>query len=266
MFGAARELITRLSVLTQVGAPPILITSSVLAGGVFTTHMVLIPCQSKRRSGRQVTRVTRQDIEQLQEYMQGCFQYNGPYTLSSGRKSNYYYDGKGATQNPAAAWLIGEVLVDIVLELADAVGGLEIGAVPIADAIGMVAHVERHVTLPTFIVRKEAKSHGTRSAVSEANTSDGSKLLRPGRRVVIVDDVITTGASIQKAIDAVQDLGCTVTAVVALVERHESEGQLEDQGFPVIRLFYTDEDGRLSLDAEFVRRTEAASQPRLVSR
>lgn len=212
------------------------------------------------------TRVTRQDIEQLQEFMQGCFQYNGPYTLSSGRQSNYYYDGKGATQNPAAAWLIGKVLVDVVLGLADAVGGLEIGAVPIADAIGVVAHVERHVTLPTFIVRKEAKRHGIQSDVSEANTTDGTKLLRPGRRVVIVDDVITTGGSIQKAISAVQALGCTVTAVIALVERHESEGQLENQGFPIIRLFYTNENGQLFLDSEFVRRAEDAAQSRLVPR
>jgi orotate phosphoribosyltransferase len=196
--------------------------------------------------------------------MQGCFKYDGPYTLSSGRESKYYYDGKGATQNPEAAWLIGNALVDIVLDQAEAVGGLEIGSVPIADAIGMVAHVERRAALPTFIVRKEAKAHGTRSSVSEANTADGSRLLRPGRRVVIVDDVITTGASIQKAIDAVKSLGCVVTAVIALVERHESERQLENQGFPVIRLFYTDEDGRLFLDPEFVRRAEQAAQSRLV--
>ncbi len=212
------------------------------------------------------TRVGRQQIEQLQAHLQGCFQYDGPYTLSSGRQSNYYYDGKRATQNPAAAWLIGNILVDIAIELSEAVGGLEIGSVPIADAIGMVAYVERQVTLPTFIVRKEAKSHGTQSDISEANTVDGSKLLRPGRRVLIVDDVITTGGSIQKAITAVERLGCVVTAVIALVERHESEGQLESHGFPVIQLFHTDEDGRLFLDPEFVRRSEAATQSRLVPR
>jgi len=204
-------------------------------------------------------------MEQLTAFMQGCFKYDGPYTLSSGRQSNYYYDGKGATQNPAAAYLIGKVLIDIVLELGDAVGGLEIGAIPIADAIGLVAYAERHETIPTFIVRKTPKGHGTRSSVSEANLPDGSRLLQPGRRVVIVDDVITTGASIQKAIDTVRELGCQVTAVIALVERHESERQLENQGFPVIRLFYTDEDGRLFVDPEFLRRAEGATQSRLVS-
>jgi orotate phosphoribosyltransferase len=188
--------------------------------------------------------------------MQRCFKYDGPYTLASGRQSKYYYDGKGATQDPVAAWLIGNALADMILESdAEAVGGLELGAIPIADAVGLAAHVNRHVVLPTFIVRKEAKGHGTRSRVSEANLSDGSQLLRPGRRVAVVDDVITTGGSVQKAIDAVRELGCVVTVVVALVERHESQGTaLRDQGFPVKRLFHTNEEGTLFLDADLAGR------------
>ncbi len=200
--------------------------------------------------------------------MQRCLKYDGPYTLSSGQQSAYYYDGKGETQNPPTAWRIGNALVDVVLDSgAEAVGGLEIGAIPIADAIGLAAHVNRGVTLPTFIVRKVAKSHGTRSQVSEANRDDGANVLTTDRRVAIVDDVITTGGSIQKAIDVVRDLGCVVTVVIALVERHESEGRaLRDQGFPVMRLFYTDEQGRLSIDDEFVRRAETASGSRILSR
>jgi orotate phosphoribosyltransferase len=194
--------------------------------------------------------------------MRQCFKYDGPYTLSSGRQSKYYYDGKGATQDPPTAWLIGNTLVDVILESgAEAVGGLEIGAVPIADAVGMAAHVSRGVRLPTFIVRKETKSHGNQSRVSQANSPDGSPLLRPGRRVAIVDDVITTGGSMQKAIDTVVQHGCTVTQVVALVERHESGGTaLRGQGFPVMRLFHTDEEGCLFVDEEFVRRAEIAAQ------
>jgi orotate phosphoribosyltransferase len=211
--------------------------------------------------------VIREDMARLRDTVQRCLEYNGPYTLSSGRQSNYYYDGKRETQNPPTAWAIGKALVDVVLDSgAEAVGGLEIGAIPIADAIGMAAHVERGVTLPTFIVRKTAKSHGTRSRVSEANVDDGPHLLREGRRVAIVDDVITTGQSIQQAIDVVLELGCVVTLVVALLERHESERQLEGQDFPVVRLFRTDENGHLSVDDDFVRRAEAASQSRLLSR
>jgi len=209
--------------------------------------------------------VTREDIEQLRGLMQRCFRYDGPYRLSSGRSSKYYYDGKGATQDPPTNWLIGRALVDVVLESgAEAVGGLEIGAIFIADAVGMVAHVERGVSLPTFTVRKEAKSHGTKSRISQANMLDGSPLLRPERKVAIVDDVITTGGSIQTAIDAVKGLGCVVTTVIALVERHESNGALRGQDFPVLRLFYTDEEGRLFVDPEFVRRAEEAAQSRLL--
>lgn len=204
--------------------------------------------------------MTRQDVEQLQAFMRQCFKYNGPYLLSSGRESKYYYDGKGATLDPPALWLIGRAVLDIVLDAeAEAVGGLEIGAVPIADAVGLVAHVERGIRLPTFIVRKEAKSHGIRSRVTEANMPGDAPLLRAGRRVAVVDDVITTGGAVQQAVTAVRELGCVVAVVVALVERHESieTDALRGQGFPVKRLFCTDAEGRLDVDAELVRRTEA---------
>ncbi len=211
--------------------------------------------------------MTSSDIDELRPYIEACIKRDGPYTLSSGRQASYYYDGKGATQFPPAAWLIGRALIDIVLDSgAEAVGGLELGAVPIADAVGMVAHVERGVALPTFIVRKETKEHGTRSRVSEANMPDGSRLLSAGRRVAVVDDVITTGGSIQQAVDAVRELGCVVAVAIAIVERHESERQLEGQGFPVRRLFYTDEDGRLFVDAVFARDTAGTAPPRPASR
>lgn len=211
--------------------------------------------------------MTRQDIEQLQAHMQQCFKYGGPYTLSSGLQSKYYYDGKGATQNPPAAWLIGNALLDIVIGSgAEAVGGLEIGAIPIADAVGLAAHLNRGITLPTFIVRKEPKSHGDRRNVSEANLADGSPLLRDGRRVAIVDDVITTGGSIAKAIKAVRDLGCIVTVVIALVERHESHEALRGDGFPVKRLFFTDEEGTLFVDEELSRRIADPAKAGVLSR
>lgn len=214
--------------------------------------------------------MTQQDAEQLKAYMQGCFKYEGPYTLSSGLQSQYYYDGKGATQDPAAAWLIGNALIDLIVESsAEAVGGLEIGAVPIADAVGIAALVTRNIRIPTFIVRKQAKSHGNTLNVAEANMPDGTRLLSNGRRVAIVDDVITTGGSIQKAIDTVTQLGCIVTVVIALVERHESRDQaraLFAQGFPVKRLFYTDEKGRLYTDEDFARRVDLPTAAGILSR
>lgn len=210
----------------------------------------------------------RQEIEQLRERMLGCFKYDGPYTLASGRTAKYYYDGKLATQDPPTAWLAGKAIVDVVLESgAEAVGGPEIGSIFISDAVGLAAHLERGVRLPTFVVRKQPKGHGTQSQISSAMTDDGEPLIRPGRKVAIVEDVITTGGSIQKAIDVLREIGAEVVLVVALVERHESgERALRGQGFEVLRLFYTDEEGRLYIDEEYVRRAEAAAERAAVGR
>jgi orotate phosphoribosyltransferase len=110
--------------------------------------------------------------------------------------------------------------------------------------------------IPAFIIRKEQKAHGTRERVAEASLDDWSEhLLKPGRRVAIVDDVITTGGSIEKAIEVTEALGCLVVIVVALVERHEGGGEiLRQKGYNFQRLFYTNEEGQLLLDEAFQRR------------
>ena len=210
--------------------------------------------------------MTREDIEELHRLMQHCFKHDGPYNLSSGLVGKYYYDGKLGTLHPPTVWLAANLLVDIVLDSgAEAIGGRESGSIPISDAIGIAAHLKGHF-LPTFFVRKEAKTHGTRSDVSQAHYN-GEELLKAGRRVAIVDDVITTGGSIQEAINVVEKKGCVVAAVIALVERHESNGTaLRGRAYPVIRIFYTDEDGNLFIDDEFVRRAEAAARTRVLSR
>jgi orotate phosphoribosyltransferase len=196
-----------------------------------------------------MTRVTRQDIYELRDSMRRfCFQY-GDFTLSSGLKSKYYYNGKRAVLRPGVARLIGRVVFQLVEEAgAEAVGGLEIGSIPIAQSVG-AASLEAGREVPAFIVRKEAKQHGAREQVAEAAPDQGEYLLTPGRKVAIVDDVITTGGSIEKAIEVVEALGCQVVLVVALVERHEGGGQgLRDRGYNFRRLFYTDEEGHLFID------------------
>jgi len=210
--------------------------------------------------------VTRQDIEELHRLMQYCFRREGPYQLSSGLTSKYYYDGKLGTLHPPTVWLAANAIVDVIISSgAEAVGGRESGSIPISDAVGIAAHLKGHF-LPSFFVRKEAKTHGTRSDVSQAHFN-GEELLTPGRRVAIVDDVITTGGSIQEAIDVVEKRGCVVAAVVTLVERHESGGKaLRGRAYPVLRIFYTDEDGNLFIDEEFVRRAEEATRSGILSR
>ena len=200
-----------------------------------------------------------QDIEQLGDLMQRPCVQHGDFTLASGGRGKYYYNGKRITLRPSAAKLIGEALVDVVLASgAEAVGGPALGAVPIAMAVGM-ASLARGRDLPVFVVRMEQKAHGARELVAEPYSDDDNDLLTEGRRVAIVEDAITTGGSVKKAIDAVEALGCRVTLVAVLVERHEGGGDaLRSEGYNVLSLFRSDEEGRLSVNEAFLSRLAAA--------
>ncbi|HXG36960.1 MAG TPA: orotate phosphoribosyltransferase, partial [Dehalococcoidia bacterium] len=134
--------------------------------------------------------MTRDEIEQLRQAMQAhCFQHApaGEYfTLTSGRKSRYYYNGKMVTLHPRWRRTIGDVLAEIVLETrAEAVGGMALGACPIADAVSDSAYLRHGTTLPVFIVRPAPKGHGTREEMAFAYAEDGRPLLTSGRKVAI---------------------------------------------------------------------------------
>lgn len=203
--------------------------------------------------------MTRQDIEELHRLMQFCLKREGTYTLASGLTSNYYYDGKLGTLHPPTVWLAANALVDVILASgAEAVGGLASGSIPLSDAIGIAAHLKGR-ELPTFFARPQAKDHGTASNVSQSHFA-GGELLVKGRRVAVVDDAITTGGSIQQAIDVVEAKECVVSCVAALVERHESGGKaLRGRDYPVFRIFYTDEAGTLYIDEDFAALAEASA-------
>ncbi len=135
----------------------------------------------------------------------------GSFRLASGAMSDYYIDGKMAEAFSESAYLIGEVLYERTQDLhMDAIGGLEIGAVPLTTAAVISYHLHGK-KMEGFWVRDKAKGHGTRKVV-EGN-------LKPGSRVVILDDVITTGGSSGKAIKEVKEMGCEVVRVLALVDR-----------------------------------------------
>ena len=186
----------------------------------------------------------------------------GDFTLSSGRRSKYYYNGKRVTLRPSSAKLIGDALVDVVLASgAEAVGGPELGAVPMAVAVGL-ASLSRGQDLPVFVVRKAQKDYGARDLIVEpyADEAGGDEpLVTKGRRVAIVEDAITTGGSVQKAIDAVEEVGAKVTLIAVLVERHEGGGDdLRSRGYDVLAVFRSDEEGHLYTNDEFLKRLEAA--------
>ncbi len=141
--------------------------------------------------------------------------------LASGRTSSFYFNMKPTMLDPEGATLIGELVLARLEGLGiEAIGGLEMGAVPLATACAIASHAKgQHV--PAFFVRKQAKEHGTRSLVEGLAAGETLK----GKRVAIVEDVTTTGGSAMKAVEAVQADGATVAAVVTIVDRHEGAGE-----------------------------------------
>ena len=141
----------------------------------------------------------------------------GDFTLASGKKSNFYIDLKATTLHPDGAHLIGEVAFEVIRQSGlpvDAVGGLTLGADPLATAISLAAR-SRKVIWPAFIVRKEAKEHGT------ARYIEGVENLKPGASVVVLEDVVTTGGSSIKAIERLQEAGYNPVAVLTVVDREQ---------------------------------------------
>lgn len=138
---------------------------------------------------------------------------NPPFTLASGRKSNYYFNCKPTTLDPEGMNLIGELLFNMLKDSEiTAAGGLTLGADPIANALSVISY-QKGKPIKSFIVRKDAKDHGTKSSI-EGN-------IRPGEKVVIIDDVITTGGSTIIAIEQARKAELIVDRVITLIDREE---------------------------------------------
>jgi len=155
-----------------------------------------------------------QDHQELLAFLKERALQFGNFTLTSGKTSSYYFDGKQVTLNPKGAFLLGKIIIHKIKDDdIQAVGGLTIGADPIVGAVAALAY-PFDLDIKTFIVRKEAKKHGKQRLIE-------GPALKPGDRVVIVEDVITTGGSALKAVKAVKNEGCEVVKVVPLVDRLE---------------------------------------------
>mgnify|MGYP005841042099 CR=1 FL=1 len=160
----------------------------------------------------------------------------GEFILSSGERSHYYIDAKRVTLDPEGAYLIGEAFFDQLAKLEiDAVGGLTLGADPIATAIALISH-KRGRPIPAFIVRKAMKAHGTMKRIEGA--------LKPASRVAIVEDVVTKGGSALEAARAVEAEGHRVVKVLCLVDREQSGGEsIRASGYDFGALFTATELG-----------------------
>ena len=156
------------------------------------------------------------------------------FKLVSGRMSNYYFNCKAVTLHPEGMYLIGNLIYDMIKDSgAKAIGGLTLGADPVAYAVSYTSHLKGK-PVETFVVRKSAKSHGTMQWI-EGNVTEGDK-------VVIVDDVITTGKSTIEAITRAKEAGLEIVKVIALIDRQEGGREnIEASGYKVDSLILRDE-------------------------
>lgn len=152
---------------------------------------------------------------------QRSFQYSEApvFTLASGKKSNFYFNLKGVTYYPPGIVLIGTLMYEKIQELNLApkgIGGLTMGADPIAISAAYTSQL-RGNPINAFSVRKEPKAHGLRLPI-EGN-------MAPGDPVIVIEDVVTTGGSTIKAINAVRDYGLEILSVITLLDRCEQNGR-----------------------------------------
>lgn len=210
-------------------------------------------------------RATHDDVQALKAGIERhCLSvHETPVRLNSGGYSNYYLDLKGVALHPRYARIIGKLMAPAVIASgAEAIGGLAAGCIPIADAIAQAA-LDEGVVLPTFFGRPEAKDHGPsdKSRLRQAAAEDEGPLVRPGRKVAIVEDAVTQGGAAMQATEFAQGEGCDVVLVMCVVERHEGGGaRFRERGLTFKRLFYTHEDGSLHVDDEVASAISAAAR------
>ena len=153
------------------------------------------------------------DRKSLLDLIQSEALQRGEFTLASGKKASYYLDCRKVTLHPQGANQIALGMLEVIKaqgELPDAVGGMAIGADPITASIVTVAG-QQGLPLKGFMVRKEPKGHGTGKQIEGP--------VEPGQTVVIVEDVITSGGSALKAVDAAEAFGLKVTHVIGIIDR-----------------------------------------------
>jgi orotate phosphoribosyltransferase len=172
----------------------------------------------------------------LELILKKAFKYSEEpiFKLVSGRMSNYYFNCKAVALHPEGMYLIGNIIFDFTKGLnIKGIGGLTLGADPIAYAVAYTSYL-RGKPIEAFIVRKAPKSHGTMQFI-EGNIKKGDK-------VVIVDDVITTGKSTIEAITRAKEAGLEIVKVLAFIDRQEGGKEaIEALGYKVDSVITKDE-------------------------
>ena len=164
----------------------------------------------------------------------------GDFTLSSGKKSTYYFDGRMLSTDPEGADLISKAFLSAIDEAgAEAFGGPTVAAVPIVGSLALRARLDDR-DLTGFFVRPEVKEHGAGKQI-EGN-------LKPGMKVAAFDDTVSTGGNLLATIDAVEAFGCEVILVLAVLDRHQGGGdELERRSIPFFKLWESTPEGKVTV-------------------
>jgi orotate phosphoribosyltransferase len=158
----------------------------------------------------------------------------GDFVLSSGQQSSYYINGKKVTLDPQGALAMARLLLPMLPQDTQAVAGLTLGADPIVSAVSVVSVYENR-PIPALIIRKEAKGHGTMAYIEGPSLPQGAK-------VVVLEDVVTTGQSALKAVERLQAAGYTVDRVISLIDRLQGGGELYESAGLQFEALFTIED------------------------
>ena len=161
-----------------------------------------------------------------------CYR-KGEYILSSGEKSEHYVNCKPLTLSGEGLTIISMQLLECIPSDTVAVAGLTLGADPLVSGVAVVSNLQSR-KLDALIVRKEPKGHGTQAWIE-------GPLLPKGSKVVVLEDVITTGGSALKAVDKLRDAGYIVETVITIVDRQEAGVNMVDSGIDLISLFQLEE-------------------------
>lgn len=173
-------------------------------------------------------------VDRLRDILRRKAVLHGDFVLSSGARSSYYLDARLVTLSAEGSVLVGEVFCGLLREAgADAAAGLTLGADPIVTAIAVTSSSRDH-PIDGLIVRKERKAHGTGHRIEGP--------FRPGSRVAVVDDTLTTGASALSAAEAVAEAGGDVVGVFALIDREQgARHAIETAGYPFTAVYRAQE-------------------------
>lgn len=178
------------------------------------------------------------NLQRLKEIILEKSYRRGTFTLTSGKQSDFYIDGKQTTLSAEGAWLCGSLIFERISnhpETIGAVGGMTLGADPLVTATSIASYLEGS-PIPAFIVRKKTKAHGTSASL------EGQANLEPGCSVSLLEDVVTTGGTLLEVIDQVEAQGFRTAQIITVVDRQEGGAEtLAERGFKLEALFTREE-------------------------